>query len=661
MTLTKVNPRMISGNTISVTEYSAPADGVTDATAQVQAAVDAASAAGGGTVLFPEGTYFLESSVTLKSNVNMIGLGNATIKGVHKGSIYNLFNSYSEPLSNVTISGLKFTTPNYPAVADISRVGSFEAESIGAISIDPDGSDLVENISIHNNEFSEITRSSVRIHGARSTVRIQNVSVTDNYFYKGSYAGINVILHKVENSKITNNIMDTNGPQVWKDASDNAFAGSTSAIQIDTCKNVAITSNTIRNASEHGVRVEESTFIAVNSNTIEDSGASAITFYLRTYNCTCTGNTINKWGKIPFAAAIRNYGGTYVIARETPDASLAPLPADPTTSAWFVTWPYSLDDIDTSTIRTYSSTDYTLLPFRGYAAISVTTRSGQCVVAGNRCIGDQSVDGSGLYNYAADFGFTYAHAVNGPVTAPGFSSGEGNFVSSNTFKNAQRYAIYHPKFKDPVNERGTVGTSLYLSDSDDGTTLIQKQNKSFKLVCSDALGAGVKSASHPFVHAGVREQQGNQNFRSTYEITKAVSGDDASAQNIALITVPAESCFFFIEVQYMGSRANLSDVGTSEVGKAYMAIARNGSGSDVVLDNNLGTKNWDATTTTAGGSTNKNSINISIVRNASEANTSPQVVAIRGIPRTTGSGTNGVVVANVKIVCNVDPTDLVIS
>jgi hypothetical protein len=58
--------------------YGATGDGVADDTAEINAAIDAANAAGGGIVFIPRGT-FLVTGVTLKSNVEIVGSGYGSV------------------------------------------------------------------------------------------------------------------------------------------------------------------------------------------------------------------------------------------------------------------------------------------------------------------------------------------------------------------------------------------------------------------------------------------------------------------------------------------------------------------------------------------------------------------------------------------------------
>lgn len=60
---------------VSVKDFGAVGNGVTNDVAAIQAAIDAVAAAGGGTVFLPEGTYATTSRIQPKSNVHIVGEG----------------------------------------------------------------------------------------------------------------------------------------------------------------------------------------------------------------------------------------------------------------------------------------------------------------------------------------------------------------------------------------------------------------------------------------------------------------------------------------------------------------------------------------------------------------------------------------------------------
>src|ERR1700722_5713300 len=72
-----------------VTKFGAAGDGKTLASAAINKAIDEASAAGGGTVYFPAGT-FLSGSIHLKSNVYLYLDAGATIEATAETTAYDL-------------------------------------------------------------------------------------------------------------------------------------------------------------------------------------------------------------------------------------------------------------------------------------------------------------------------------------------------------------------------------------------------------------------------------------------------------------------------------------------------------------------------------------------------------------------------------------------
>ncbi len=60
---------------VSVKDFGAVGDGVTDDTAEIQAAIDAVFSAGGGVVYMPEGVYKTSVQITVKAYVTLVGAG----------------------------------------------------------------------------------------------------------------------------------------------------------------------------------------------------------------------------------------------------------------------------------------------------------------------------------------------------------------------------------------------------------------------------------------------------------------------------------------------------------------------------------------------------------------------------------------------------------
>jgi hypothetical protein len=97
----------VAVSTVNVKDFSANGDGATDDTRAIQAAVDAASSAGGGIVRFPPGTY-LTGQVSLKSNVWMVGVGWASVlKLKNNGNNYVLATVGTDYFDNITVANLQ--------------------------------------------------------------------------------------------------------------------------------------------------------------------------------------------------------------------------------------------------------------------------------------------------------------------------------------------------------------------------------------------------------------------------------------------------------------------------------------------------------------------------------------------------------------------------
>lgn len=144
MSLTKVTYSMIDGAVYNVLDFGAVGDGITDDTAALQSAIDAAAAGTTKTVFFPFGTYLITSTLDLKAKqINLIGEGylskSPEIIGDFNGFLIDCSGSapstYYEPYY---FSGLKFTNSN-----DGNALGS-----AGCLKLHYTGTIKVENCTI---------------------------------------------------------------------------------------------------------------------------------------------------------------------------------------------------------------------------------------------------------------------------------------------------------------------------------------------------------------------------------------------------------------------------------------------------------------------------------------------------------------------------------
>jgi hypothetical protein len=116
---------------LNVKKYNAKGDGVTDDAPAIQAAINAASAAGGGTLYFPAGRYILNATLTWASGVNAIGAGARV--SILQSTNQTLDCITGTDISGVTLqalqlsgpgrgygSGVRFTRFSAPSTANIS-------------------------------------------------------------------------------------------------------------------------------------------------------------------------------------------------------------------------------------------------------------------------------------------------------------------------------------------------------------------------------------------------------------------------------------------------------------------------------------------------------------------------------------------------------------
>ena len=108
----------VPGPTLSVKDFGAKGDGVTNDTAAIQAAIDHVYGAGGGTVFFPSGTYLVTSVVRNWTNpitVNLTGEGK-------RSTILKKFDTSSTPI--LDLSGIASMLEPYSEISEMEIDGN---------------------------------------------------------------------------------------------------------------------------------------------------------------------------------------------------------------------------------------------------------------------------------------------------------------------------------------------------------------------------------------------------------------------------------------------------------------------------------------------------------------------------------------------------------
>lgn len=238
-------------------------------TSTIQAAIDSASSAGGGTVTLDSGTYTITTPILLKSNVSLAGAGKdiTVLKRDPNYSmgIYGVLSSATTGgLSNVIVKNLTIDT-NYVVAPFDSSTNNVEVTNYGVLIQGADGS---------NNKIQfdaiKVQNSSIGFH-IKGT---NNLTVTNSEFTKNGgayYYWHNVYLRRVSKVLLKNNTM--------------SYGTSGNGINISYSDNITIDSNHVYNNYFRGIRAADSSYI----DTINNQVYSNITGDGIIYNSESTG------------------------------------------------------------------------------------------------------------------------------------------------------------------------------------------------------------------------------------------------------------------------------------------------------------------------------------------------------------------------------------
>ena len=188
---------------VSVKDFGAKGDGVTDDAAAIQAAVDSLPASG-GTVFVPAGDYRVSTSVVLgRDNISLVGQGaSSVLRSLPSETLFPVILLPDSPVKNVTISNLVADGNHNPISGQCGiwiQQGSYVTISgviVRNISGDgiqvANGSNPNDHVTIKNCQVAGIHRNGIHIGDATNT------TIEDNYItdtpsqYWGGAAGCGI-------------------------------------------------------------------------------------------------------------------------------------------------------------------------------------------------------------------------------------------------------------------------------------------------------------------------------------------------------------------------------------------------------------------------------------------------------------------------------------
>ncbi|RON42094.1 M10 family metallopeptidase C-terminal domain-containing protein [Pseudomonas brassicacearum] len=275
----------------NVQNFGAKGDGITDDTAAIQSAIDAAAAAGGGQVYMPTGTYIVsggeepsDGCLMLKSNVYLYGdgMGATTVK-VADGSDTKITgvirSAYGEEthdfgVSNLTIDGNRDHTtgkidgwfngyiPGEAGYDSNVTLDSVEIKDCSGYGFDP-----------HEQTVNMVIKNSVSHgNGLDGFVAdfLSDSTFENNVAYDNDRHGFNVVT-STHDFTMTNNVAYNNGG--------NGIVVQRGSENIPSPSNITITGGEVYGNGAEGVLIKLSSEVTVSDVDIHDNTSAGIRIY----------------------------------------------------------------------------------------------------------------------------------------------------------------------------------------------------------------------------------------------------------------------------------------------------------------------------------------------------------------------------------------------
>ncbi len=241
---------------------------------QINAAI-AALPVSGGTVYLSEGTYFLDSSIVIPSNITLSGAGAASVVTVGNGfdaSIPLVVNSNpTSGNSNITIHDLTFHG-NRDNLISSNEITAVSLTNVGSGS----GATASTGAIVRNNTFTHLRGDAV------VALNSHNSHMHHNAFINSASRGVN--LDTSANNRVTDNSFNGVTMAIRMAAATHSFISNNSidgssdtngAIEMQTASSFnTIIGNSLKNNTSHSLRLATSSSNLISNNLFMDNGGT---------------------------------------------------------------------------------------------------------------------------------------------------------------------------------------------------------------------------------------------------------------------------------------------------------------------------------------------------------------------------------------------------
>lgn len=343
-------PPVIQSNAINVTVYGAIGNGVMDDTAAIQAAANAAAAAG-KQLYFPPGVYNVSAALQMSSNATWIAApATVTLVATAGNPIITAVETQNDTASGLTLAGSPSATVPQALLIAYKATGFTLVDStiqntsgIGALFSD------VNNTTVYGTSFSNIGNNTNLALSAQG-VAFTNDTAGDgnnNIVESSSFSSIGLDAISATGqtgfSAIANTVYDTTINPGW--GTQNAAAA---GVYGNNDTGLVVADNHIHGVSGNGVDIDNSSNVSIYQNTVSGTGSAGIALY-SSVNGTISWNAATNNDVLQHFQSV---GGIVVGAQNASNIEIADNVSGNTGSV--TTQPYGIQIIDGQDITSSS-------------------------------------------------------------------------------------------------------------------------------------------------------------------------------------------------------------------------------------------------------------------------------------------------------------------